>query len=303
MRMALEICCLATEDRDLQAKVIRMTLQHMIDMPYEQPPPYNSSKIFRKINDLLGIEDPYHELKNVFNNFALDLYPALEEKVKQSSDPFRAAVILSLAGNIIDAGMPDLSVAKAKKVIDDALNHPLAVDHIDELQEKASNASSILFLGDNAGEIVFDRLLIDLLPKERVVYAVKRAPVLNDATLEDAKIAGLTDLVEVIDNGADAPGTVLSLCSESFKKLFYEADLVIAKGQGNYEGLSEQSGKIYFLFMAKCPTIAKQMGCDRESMLVMKQVTPNTGEKSSAVHPNLTAGPPTACAELRISTV
>ena len=118
-----------------------------------------------------------------------------------------------------------------------------------------------LYLADNAGEIVFDRLLIERLPAEKVTLAVRGGAVLNDATLIDAENTGITELVEVIRNGSDAPGTILEDCSEEFKRCFAAADLIVAKGQGNYESLSHFKKKIYFLLTVKCSVVAQDLKC------------------------------------------
>ena len=126
------------------------------------------------------------------------------------------------------------------------------------------------FLKDNAGEIVFDRLLIERLPPGKVTVAVRGFPVINDATLADAEGAGIHEVAEVIENGSDAPGTILDDCSESFRDRFDKADLVIAKGQGNYETLSEVDKDIYFLLKAKCPVIARDIGCQEGAMILKR---------------------------------
>ena len=135
-------------------------------------------------------------------------------------------------------------------------------DMLERLRRRVQETKSILYLADNAGEIVFDRLLIEQLPRDRVTVAVKGGPVINDATREDAEAAGLIDLVEVIDNGSDAPGTILEQCSPSFQRRFAEADLVIAKGQGNYETLNDVPREVFFLLKVKCPVIARDIACD-----------------------------------------
>ena len=123
-------------------------------------------------------------------------------------------------------------------------------------------------LADNAGEIVFDRLLIEQLPIDRVTVAVRGYPVINDATLDDAETAGLTDIVDVISNGSDAPGTLLDDCSEAFRSRFEEADLIIAKGQGNYETLAQSPRPIFFLLRVKCPVVARDLDYPVGSMVV-----------------------------------
>lgn len=135
--------------------------------------------------------------------------------------------------------------------------------------ELAERAERVLYLADNVGEIVLDRLLVEMLPVGRVTVAVKSGPIINGATIEDAAAAGLAEVAEVVETGLDAPGTILRGCSEDFQARFEAADLVIAKGQGNYETLDE-SGKrgLFFLLRAKCPVVARNLGCAPGSVLV-----------------------------------
>jgi uncharacterized protein with ATP-grasp and redox domains len=118
---------------------------------------------------------------------------------------------------------------------------------------------AILYLADNAGETVFDRVLIEHLDRP-VTYVVKAAPIINDATFEDAVAAGIDRIAEIIDNGSNAPGTLLDQCSEAFLESFHQAELIIAKGQANYESLSREPAPIFFLLQAKCRVIARDLG-------------------------------------------
>ncbi len=151
------------------------------------------------------------------------------------------------------------------------MNQSIDLSSVEALKIKAESASRILYLGDNAGEIVLDRLLVEQLPTEKVTFAVRGAPIINDATLEDAIAGGITELVDVMDNGSDMPGTILESCSEAFRKLFAQADIVIAKGQGNYETLSDADGHIFFLLKAKCPVIAKDIGCEVGDLVILER--------------------------------
>jgi len=141
---------------------------------------------------------------------------------------------------------------------------------LESFRKTVTEAQNILYLSDNAGEIVFDKLLIEQLGPEKVTLAVKARPVLNDATAEDAGAAGLIDLVEVIDTGDDAPGTILETCSGVFRYFFEAADVVIAKGQGNYESLSDVDKNIFFMLKAKCPVIAEHLGCEVNQMILRR---------------------------------
>jgi damage-control phosphatase, subfamily I len=167
---------------------------------------------------------------------------------------------LAIAGNIIDFGAKhDFSDELIHKEIDDALKVELNNDTVEKFRQSIENAENILYLGDNSGEIVFDKLFIEQLPREKITFAVRGSHIINDALLEDAKTIGLTNIVNVIDNGFNAPGTVLKNCSEEFQTAFNNADLIISKGQGNYETLSESNKNIVFLLKIKCDIVARDL--------------------------------------------
>jgi uncharacterized protein with ATP-grasp and redox domains len=240
-------------------------------MDMSQSPPAMAEHIHRVISEAVGEEDPYRNMKREFTEFALRLLPGLRERAAGASDPFSAAVRLAIAGNIIDVGAnPDVTRDQVRESLDWALSAPLDHGVLENLRIAVDKAASILYLADNAGEIVFDRLLLERIPTDKVVVVVKGGPALNDATWEDAEAAGLTDLVQVIDNGSSAPGTILEECSDRFRRLFAEADVVIAKGQGNYESLNDAEREIYFLFKAKCEMVARHLGCEVGHMVVAK---------------------------------
>jgi uncharacterized protein with ATP-grasp and redox domains len=168
-------------------------------------------------------------------------------------------VRLAIAGNMMDMGVnASLTEADVRQTMKQALTAPF-FGEMDKFRHAIAEAHSILYLADNAGEIAFDRLLVEQLLSKHVTVAVRGAPVINDATLIDAQTVGLDQIVEVIDNGSDAPGTILSDCGPEFRRRFAEADLIIAKGQGNFETLSGEAGNIFFLFKVKCAVIAEHV--------------------------------------------
>lgn len=225
------------------------------------------------IRELSGEGDPYREAKDRFNRLALSIYGELRARVESSSDPLETAIRLAIAGNVIDLGVDNhLSDEQVHVAIDHALDAPLEAD-LKGFAEAISDADTIVYLADNAGEIVFDRLLIEQMQMDKVTVVVKGTPIINDATIADAEAAGLTGLVAVIDNGSDAPGTILEDCSEAFRERFGEADLVIAKGQGNYETLSDVDKDIFFILKAKCPVIARDLGCEIGSLVLRRSRT------------------------------
>lgn len=272
-----------TSDEAIHERLLREVLRVLGEMNLRQSPPAMAQRIHRLIRELTGQADPYREIKDRFNRLALDIYPQLKVQIEGSDDRLEMAVRLAIAGNVIDMGVNDhLSDKQVHEAIDHALTAPFDAN-VAAFAEVTSSAKTILYLADNAGEIVFDKLLIEQLPLEKVTVAVKGLPIINDATMADAETAGLTELVEVIDNGSDAPGTILDDCSEAFRQRFDEADLVIAKGQGNYETLSDVDKDIFFILKAKCSVIARDLGCQVGSLILRRSmVTVKEGGDSYA---------------------
>jgi uncharacterized protein with ATP-grasp and redox domains len=271
VRQALDSARLVTDDEQIHEKLVREVLRLAADLDMSQSPPVIGQQIHRLIRKLIGNTDPYRELKQRFNRLALELCAELEERIRTSEDPMETAVRLAIAGNIIDLGVKtSIKESDVEKIIRDCLTADFDSRQVEEFRNAVSRAEKILYLVDNAGEIVFDRLLIEQLPCEKVTVVVKGNPVINDATIEDAEVAGLTRIVEVIDNGSDAPGTILESCSQAFRNRFAESDLVIAKGQGNYETLSDADKNIFFILKAKCPVIARDLGCEVGEMILTK---------------------------------
>jgi len=271
VRQALDSARLVTDDEQIHEKVVREVLRLAADLDMSQSPPVIGQRIHRLIRKLICNNDPYHELKERFNRLALRMCAELEERVRTSEDPLETAVRLAIAGNIIDLGVKtSIKESDVEKIIRDCLTADFNSRQVEEFRNAVSRAEKILYLADNAGEIVFDRLLIEQLPCEKVTVVVKGNPIINDATIEDADVAGLTRIVEVIDNGSDAPGTILESCSQAFRNRFAESDLVIAKGQGNYETLSDADKNIFFILKAKCPVIARDLGCEVGEMILRK---------------------------------
>jgi uncharacterized protein with ATP-grasp and redox domains len=271
VRQALDAARLATEDEQIHEKVVREVLCLAADLDMSQSPPAIGQQIHRLIRELVGEDDPYHQVKKRFNNLALKLYPELRNQILSSDNQLETAIRLAIAGNIIDLGVKtSIAESEIEKVIRACLKADFDSRQIQPFQDAVEQAEEILYLADNAGEIVFDRLLIEQLPYEKITLAVKGKPVINDATMEDAVVAGLPRIIDVIDNGSDAPGTITESCSQRFLEHFEGADLVIAKGQGNYETLSDMDKDTFFILKAKCPVIARHLGCEVGGMILRR---------------------------------
>lgn len=241
--------------------VLRTVLEHLSQIDFHLSPPEMARNIHRIIRETSGNQDPFLSEKNRYQDLALQLLPQLEQALLLSNDPLKSAILLAIAGNSIDHGVyHDLSEEQALTAIEQGLDVTLLGD-VDQFSQAVDQAETILYLADNAGEIVLDKLLLQQLPLDKITFVVRGGPILNDALLPDAEQAGITELVPVIDNGDDAPGTVLKFCSKEFQKRFNSADLIISKGQGNYETLSDVDGNIFFLLKAKCSVVAKEIGC------------------------------------------
>jgi hypothetical protein len=269
LRQSIIALRLGTRDELLQERILKSILPEIQIADISMPPAYTTTFIHRKIRQLLG-KDPFKKLKCEYNKIALGLYPSFELLVSQSKDPLWTATRLAIAGNVIDFGI--YTSVDIKGTIRKAINHPLAVDEFDIFKNAISEADSILYLADNAGEIVFDRILIETLISmgKKVTVVVKGSPVINDSTLEDALEAGLIGICEVIDNGSDAVGTILPWTSSTFQKQFENAELIISKGQGNFETVTGIQKNIFFLFQSKCDVVSKELNLSKGSMLLKK---------------------------------
>ena len=286
VRQTLDAVRMVTDNDDATELVLRDVLWEMSQMSMQQSPVVMARFIHRLVRQLVGDADPYRDVKDRCNLLALELYPRVEEMVRGSTRPLEMALRMSIAGNAIDLGTyQHVDKEHIEEAIAHALESPLNGDFTG-FTDAISRAQSILYLADNAGEIVFDRLLIEQIGPDRVTVVVRGMPVLNDATLADAEVAGLTDLVEVIDNGSDAPGTLLDDCSDDFLRRFGQADMVVAKGQGNYESLNNADREIFLVLKAKCPVIAAQLDCSVSS-LVVKRGGCETGVKTNQIQQDL----------------
>ena len=234
-------------------------------------PPEMGRVIYQIVKKITAHDDPYKEIKEKSNQLALELLPKLRQKIEESNDQLLIAVELAIAGNVIDYGVKDsLQIEEETKNfingnfdIHNDYNKPIFA--FQEFRPALNEAGIILYLADNAGETVFDRVLIEqikrLPKKSKIFYAVKDKPIINDALREDAVVCDIDKDAQIISSGCDAPGTILDFCSQEFLDIYKNADLIISKGQGNFEALCGQDRPIYFLFRAKCSVVAQHIGC------------------------------------------
>ncbi len=279
---------LAGADEALQKKVFSAVSEEIKRADVSRPPAWTTTFIHRKIREILK-GDPFKDVKERYNQITLSLYPELKKMVNSSNDPLWTATRLAIAGNVIDFGI--FTSIDIKGTIEKAIKEELAVDQFELFKKEVSSTQDILYLLDNAGEIVFDRLLIEVLKDmgKRIIAVVKGAPVLNDCTITDAEETFPPGTTEIIDNGSDAVGTIIEFTSPAFRVIFEKIPLIISKGQGNFETLSTftpapenlrfsgdpflsernlNSKKIFFLFQSKCEVVSRELGLPVGSMLL-----------------------------------
>jgi uncharacterized protein with ATP-grasp and redox domains len=234
----------------------------------ESTPPEIGRLIYRKVHEITGNVDPYKKIKNESTKKALMLYPSLKKTVEESRDNLLTAIRIAIAGNVIDFGVN--RAFNIEEAIDEILEKDFAVCDYNKFKEDLTRANEILYIGDNAGECVFDRILIEEM-KKPVTYVVRDMPVINDATYEDAVQAGIDNVATILSSGTDAPGTLLKTCNSEFIKAYSNSEFIISKGQGNYEALSDETRPIFFLLKAKCHVIANDIGVN-EGDIVLKGI-------------------------------
>ena len=246
------------------------------DMEYDSAP-LMDAQIIRLGRELLGIELDYTETKRSFNALLMGVYDQLRSRVRAAEDPLRAAVQLSMVGNYIDFNMlEDVTADEALRLLDEASNRALDEAELAHLREDLTRGGELVFVHDNCGEIVLDKLLIEticeLYPGVRAVSLVRGGPVTNDATFEDAEQIGLAEVSEVLGNGlSDLPGTQIDWLPEPVRERVENAALLIAKGQGNFESMIECGLNVYYLFLSKCTSYTEWFGFEHLSGVLMNE--------------------------------
>jgi damage-control phosphatase, subfamily I len=230
--------------------------------------PEASCLMYRLIKRATHTDNIYKKEKDDYNNLLLSLEEDIRNIIKKSDNPFQTAIRYALAGNIIDFGPP--KSFDVIKTLSEAASKKPAVDHSLVLKNELKKATTVLYLGDNAGEIVLDKLFIETINHTNLYFAVRGSNIINDVTMEDAEKVGITKISKVISNGYDAPSTLINRCSSEFRKIFDKADIIISKGQGNLEGLINVTDKkIFFLLMIKCNVIAEMIGVHERNVVVL----------------------------------
>jgi len=265
MLQALRASRMTTNDENKQKQILDEVGKLIESFSMKHTPAEYGAEVYTIISEITVVKDPYKQIKENSIKEAKELIPDLKNVIENSADPLLMAVRAAIAGNIIDFGVNqafDLKEDLKKILIQD-----FAVSDYYAFKNEVQKAKTILYIGDNAGESVFDKLLIEEMNK-KTFYAVREIPIINDAIYEDAVNSGLQEVSEIISSGVKAPGAIINQYTIEFSELFQSVDLVISKGQGNYEGLSGVSRSLFFLLKAKCEVIAKDIGVNKNDIIL-----------------------------------
>ena len=272
LHQSLEAARMATTDEAKHEEVMKKVMTHLETIDFTHSPPEISQHVHHIIRSVTNNIDPYDKVKQEANQHAKDQYPSLKQMVEESNDPLLMAAKLAIIGNVIDFGT--MNRMNVTDMIDNISHKPFDDSGYARFKERVASAKTIVYLADNTGEIFFDRLLLEELSdgNRSITYVVKQYPIINDATKADALFAGIDAYADIIAGDKDArysaPGLVPANISKELTELIHDADLVISKGQGNYESLSDFDGEIFFLLMVKCPLVADNLGIDVGTMVL-----------------------------------
>ncbi|OPJ62395.1 damage-control phosphatase ARMT1 family protein [Clostridium oryzae] len=274
LKQAVSCMTMANIDADKQHEILYSLMDDVKNLDRNGTPCDNSSEIIFKAYEKIGIRDPYESVKKESNDMALSLYEKLEKIISKSNNRLYDALKIAVAGNVIDLGINrnfDIDAA-----LEQSLKKGFAVDDFDKFYNLIKKSDSVLILGDNAGEIVFDKILVKELKalNKKVIYSVKSGAVLNDSTMYDAHYTGMDEIAQVVESGSSYLGTPLTKISNEFKDIMYNAPVIISKGQANYESLSEEKtllDKIFFLLKIKCECVGTDANAPFGEMVFFKK--------------------------------
>lgn len=275
LRQAREAMDLSTDDENLKMEIMEDIFK-FLSKTFKNGT--NSNKTGSYIHSLIkqktNCYDPYVNEKKLANEIALKYLP-IAQKILDENDCLENRVKIAIVGNILDFGAFTLD-DDIESFIKDSLSKDLAVKDIENFENSLNKHDKVLYLVDNTGEIVFDKILLSEIKKYDldITIAVKSFPILNDACMEDAINAGLDEFGEIVEIGAGTVGYVDSEISDEFREIFNEHEFIISKGMGNYEGLTEidlSNRDVYFMLCAKCGTISRDIGVELHDMLLLNK--------------------------------
>jgi uncharacterized protein with ATP-grasp and redox domains len=257
-----------------QAKYIsQIAKQHIKNFDHSSTPPHNATPMYEDIAKYLNVDDIYADMKDEASQSAQKFVHTCKENISKSNDALEGAIKTAIAGNVIDLA------AEVMFDLDDEIKNifktPFAIDDFESLKEKLTQTKTLVYLADNAGEEVFDKLCIEtiktIFPSIKVYYFVRGKAIINDLTVEHANKSGLQEVAKIVNSGVPTPGYAIDLADKKAHEIFKSADCIISKGMGNYECLGEEKDfPIYFLLKVKCQVVARAIGANLGDIVCKK---------------------------------
>lgn len=273
IKQSFEAAQMVSNDKNVHTKIVKEVMKYLGTISFDNySPPELSRETHEIIRNITKSKDPYKKVKDQSNEIAKKHYPYLKKLVSEAGDPLLMAIKLAIVGNVIDFGTSNRF--NLEDMIERAVKKEFEDEAYPRFKEVLEHSKTILYLADNTGEIFFDKLLLEELTirNKKIIYVVKANPIINDATVADAKFAGIDNLAAVIEGDAgratSAPGILLPYASKEFLESFKVADMIISKGQGNYESMSSSQREVFFLLMVKCPLVAEDIGVDMGKLVL-----------------------------------
>jgi len=271
---SLRVCETLQIDSETTKKVLDSVAGMIPEWSFDETPPQVAARVYPEIAKLLQTDDIYYDFKHEATERAKAFIPFVEEMIDKHNDKFYASLKAAVAGNVIDLAAQqqfDLE-EEVVKVFDS----PFEIDDSEELRKILQNSKNLLVVGDNAGEHLFDKVMMKCLKENfedlNIFYAVRGKPIINDITIKDALEAKIDEVAEIVDSGVDTPGLDLSRASDKMLSVYKQADVVLAKGMGNYESLNGISTQpTFFLLKVKCSVVAESLGRNVGEIICYKE--------------------------------
>jgi len=260
-------------DEATKRALLLATANRLQNIDKDVAPPDAAVSIYHALHAILGSNDPYRQIKIDSIHAAKRLVPELQETIEKANDPIRTAITVAVLGNVIDYGTQEhyCLTEESKKIF----HTPFAIDHSQAFKEALSQAKTLLYIGDNAGENILDELLVKTIkqcyPQIAITYLTRGAPIINDITMEDLRGCEMHDFAEVTSSGVESPGFIWHRVSPDIQERFNQSDLILAKGMGNYESLeSLKDDRLFLLFKVKCDVVSRFVGQTLGSLLFIQ---------------------------------
>lgn len=270
LNQIIRVCDFSGVEEEKKDLIFKKSLQKAGQIDYKRmTSPEFAEKIYDIFTKISGEEDPYKKLRKEQNDLVLEKIDFFRERINHSSDPLQTSAVYSLLGNIIDYGA--VRLFDTNEIFGQYENIQLSINDYAEFRRRLRGGKKVLIIGDNAGEAVFDRLFIEEIkkcnPGVKIYYGVRSTPAINDILEEDARYIGLDKVAQVLETGSTFAGTVVSRTTKEFQEVYHSADMIIAKGQGNFETLEPEDKDILFIFKVKCEVVARQSSLELGSLI------------------------------------